>query len=169
MLKISLPLYPVPVHNAYNGHLQKRTLGMVLWGVMLTSIILGIDNAMMRDWPAALLLFSLSLLCVFGLEANEHGSYLIVSSLTTLVILAVAFYTTLKGGGIHDPSIIVYPIIIFLGSLLFGKRAAPILFLACAGSLIFIGLLEFRGILVTPNSATIDDILVQVVLLAAEA
>ena len=93
MLKISLPWFPVPIHNSYNGHLRKRTLGLVLWGVMLTSIILGINNVMLRDWPAALLMFSLSLLCVFGLEANEHGSYLLVSGLTTVVILAVAFYT----------------------------------------------------------------------------
>ena len=169
MLKISLPWFPVPIRNSYNGHLRKRTLGMVLWGVMLTSIILGINSAMLRDWPASLLLFSLSMLCVFGLEANEHGSYLLVSGLTTVVILVVAFYTTINGGGIHDPSVIIYPVIIFLGSLLFGKRAAPILFLACAGSLIFIGLLEIRGILITPNSTTVDDILVQVVLLAAEA
>jgi hypothetical protein len=168
MLKISLPWFPVPIHHSYNGHLRKRTLGMVLWGVMLTGIILGINNAMMRDWPAALLLFSLSLLCVFGLEANEHGSYLLVSGLTTAVVLVVAFYTTLKGGGIHDPSVIVYPIIIFLGSLLFGKRCThPV-----PGMCRLIDLhqaLEVRGILVTSNTATIDDILVQVVLLAAEA
>jgi len=169
MLKISMPWFPMPVRNPYNGQLRKRTLGMVLWGVMLTSIILGINSAMLRDWPASLLMFSLSLLSVLGLEANEHGSYILVSTMTTLVVLVVAFYSTINGGGIHDPGVIIYPIIIFLGSLLLGKRAAPILFLACAGSLIIIGLLEFRGILVTSNSTTIDDILVQVVLLAAEA
>jgi hypothetical protein len=169
MLKISMPWFPMPVRNPYNGQLRKRTLGLVLWGVMLTSILLGINSTMLRDWPAALLMFSLSLLSVLGLEANEHGSYMLVSAMTTLVVLVVAFYSTINGGGIHDPGVIVYPIIIFLGSLLLGKRAAPILFLACAGSLIIIGLLEVRGILVTSNSATIDDILVQVVLLAAEA
>jgi hypothetical protein len=169
MLKITMPWFPMPVRNSYDGHLRKRTLGMVLWGVMLTSIILGINSTMLKDWPAALLMFSLSLLSVLGLEANEHGSYILVSAITTLVVLAVAFYSTINGGGIHDPGVIIYPIIIFLGSLLLGKRAAPILFLACAGSLIIIGLLEVRAILVTSNNATIDDILVQVVLLAAEA
>ena len=169
MLKISLPWFPIPIRNSYNVQLRKRTLGLVLWGVMLTSLILGINNVMLKDWPAALLMFSLSLLCVFGLEANEHGKYVLISGLTTLVILIVAFYSTVGGGGIHDPGVLVYPIIIFLGSLLFGKRAAPILFLACAGSLILIGVLEVKGILITSNSANVDDILVQVVLLAAEA
>ena len=168
-MKITLPWFPVPAQTVYNGQIRKRTLSLVLWGMMLTSIILGINNIMLRDWTAALLLFALSLLCVFGLEANERGSYLLVSRLTTVVVLIVAFYATIKGGGIHDPSVIVYPIIIFLGSLLLGKRAAPILFLACAGSLILIGWLEIRGVLVTANSATFDDIVVQVVLLAAEA
>jgi HD domain len=169
MLKISMPWIPIPIRNSYNGQLRKRTLGLVLWGVMLTSIILGINNVLLKDWPAAMLMFSLSLLCVFGLEANERGKYVLISGLTTLVILIVAFYSTLEGGGIHDPGVLVYPIIIFLGSLLFGKRAAPILFLACAGSLILIGALELKGILITTNSADVDDILVQVVLLAAEA
>jgi hypothetical protein len=169
MLKISMPWFPIPIRNSYNGQLRKRTLGLVLWGVMLTSIILGINNVLLKDWPAALLMFSLSFLCVFGLEANERGKYVLISGLTTLVILIVAFYSTVGGGGIHDPSVLVYPIIIFLGSLLFGKRAAPILFLACAGSLILIGMLELKGILITTNSADADDILVQVVLLAAEA
>jgi hypothetical protein len=40
MLKISLPWFSVPIHNSYNSQLRKRTLGLVLWGVMLTSIIL---------------------------------------------------------------------------------------------------------------------------------
>ncbi len=169
MLKISMPLFPVPIRNSYNGQLRKRTLGLVLWGVMLTSLILGINNVLLKDWPAALLMFSLSLLCVFGLEANERGKYVLISGLTTLVILIVAFYSTMDGGGIHDPGVLVYPIIIFLGSLLFGKRAAPILFLACAGSLILIGVLEIKGMLITSNSADVNDILVQVVLLAAVA
>jgi len=167
MLKNTLTWFYLPARNSQNGQLRKRTLGLVLWGVMLTSIILGVNNVLLKDWPAALLMFSLSLLCVFGLEANEHGKYVLISGLTTLIILIIAFYSTLDGGGIHDPGVLVYPIIIFLGSLLFGKRASPILFLACAGSLILIGTLELKGILVTSNSANVDDILVQVVLLAA--
>jgi hypothetical protein len=169
MLGYTRRLFTLPDRNSYNGHLRKRTLGMVLWGAMLTSIIFGLNNAILREWPAALLMFTLSLLCVFGLETNERGFYILVSGLTTLLILAVALYSTIDGGGIHDPGILVYPIIIFLGSLLFGKRAAPLLFLACAGSLIFIGLLEIKGILVTANSADVDDLIVQVVLLAAVA
>lgn len=169
MIKYTQRWFTLPDRNSYNGQLRKRTLGMVLWGVMLTSLILGLDNAFLKAWPAAVLLFALSLLCVVGLEINERGQYILASGLTSTFIIIAAFYNTLDGGGIHDPGVLAYPIIIFLGSLLFGKRAAPILFMACAGSLILIGLLEIKGFIHTPYGADLDDLLTQVVLLAAEA
>jgi hypothetical protein len=169
MIKYTQRWFTLPDRNSNNGQLRKRTLGMVLWGIMLTSLILGLDSAFQKTWPAAAFLFALSLLCVVGLEINERGQYILASGLTSIFVIIAAFYNTIDGGGIHDPGILAFPIIIFLGSLLFGKRAAPILFLACAGSLILIGLLEIKGFIHTPYGANLDDLLTQVVLLAAEA
>lgn len=169
MLKYTHRWFTFPDRNSTNGQLRKRTLGMVLWGVMLSSLILGLNNAFLKAWPDAIILFALALLCVIGLEINERGQYLLASGLTSIFVIIAAFYNTLDGGGIHDPGVLVYPIIIFLGSLLFGKRAAPVLFLICASSLILIGLMEIKGFVHTPYGADMEDLLTQVVLLAAEA
>jgi putative nucleotidyltransferase with HDIG domain len=154
---------------AFEWQLRKRTLATVLWGVMLIGIILGLQNIFLHLWTAACLLFGLSILCILGLEINDRDHYFLVSLATSISILVIIFYILAREGGIHNPAVLAYPLIISVGSLLLGKRAAPIFFLAGCGSLILIGLLEMNGILNTSFSASIQDLITQIVLMAAEA
>jgi hypothetical protein len=154
---------------AFEWQLRERTLATVLWGIMLIGVILGLQNLYLHSWPAACLLFALSILCVLGLEINDRAHYFLVSVVTSIFILAVIFYILTKDGGIHSPSVLAYPLVITLGSLLLGKRAAPFIFLAGAGSLIVIGLFEMNGYLGTSFGTSINDLVTQIVLMGAEA
>jgi putative nucleotidyltransferase with HDIG domain len=154
---------------SFELQLRKGTLATVLWGVMLIGIILGLQNLYLQSWTAACLLFALSILCVLGLEINDRGHYFFVSIITSIFILAVIFYILTKEGGIHAPGVLAYPLVITVGSLLLGKRAAPIFFLVGSASLILLGIFEMNGYLKTPYGASIHDLVTQIVLMGAEA
>jgi HD-GYP domain-containing protein (c-di-GMP phosphodiesterase class II) len=77
-------------------------------------------------------------------------------------------YISLTGGGIHDPVVLAYPILVFIGGLMFGKRYLPVFILASAASLALIGWIGMRGAMPGSLQAGVSDILTQVILVAAE-
>lgn len=159
--------FNLPDRKSYEGRLQNRTLNMVLWGVVFTSVILGLVHIYFNSIQAADLLFALAFICLLGLQINERGHYILIGILTTLVILAAVFYNAITGDGLQDPAMLAYPVIILIGSLLFGRRASPLLFFVSALSSIAIAALQVRGYIHTPGGVNLGDLLVQLVLLAA--
>jgi len=167
MIKFIQRTFNLPNRKSYEGRLQNRTLNMILWGIVFTSVVLGLVHIYFDAIQAADLLFALGVLCLLGLQINERGHYILISVLATIVILAAAFYNAITGGGLQDPAILAYPAIILIGSLLFGRRASPLLFFASAISLIVIAGLQVRGYIQTPSGVNLGDLLAQLVLLAA--
>lgn len=167
MIKFIQRTFNLPYRKSYEGRLQNRTLNMILWGIVFTSVVLGLVHIYFDAIQAADLLFALAVLCLLGLQINERGHYILISGLATIVILAAAFYNAITGGGLQDPAMLAYPAIILIGSLLFGRRASPLLFSASAISLIMIAALQVRGYIQTPSGVNLGDLLAQLVLLAA--
>jgi putative nucleotidyltransferase with HDIG domain len=159
--------FNLPDRKSYEGRLQNRTLNMILWGVVFTSVILGLVHIYFNSIQAADLLFALAFLCLLGLQINERGHYVLISILTSIVVLAAAFYNAITGSGLQDPAVLAYPAIILVGSLLFGKRASPLLFLASALSLVAIATLQVTAHIPAPEGVNLGDLLAQLVLLAA--
>jgi HD-GYP domain-containing protein (c-di-GMP phosphodiesterase class II) len=63
-------------------------------------------------------------------------------SLVVLVVITVNLY---NGDGVRDPGLMAYPIFIMVGTLLFGKRAAPYFAITVVLSLVGIVALEVSG------------------------
>jgi hypothetical protein len=76
----------------------------------------------------------------------------------TFTILVVADLNLIDGGGLHDPGVVSYPILIVLGSLLFGKRSAPFFAVGTIGSLVLIAGLEMNGVIQTDYATDPDDV-----------
>ena len=159
--------FNLPDRKSYEGRLQNRTLNMILWGVVFTSVILGLVHIYFNSIQAADLLFALAFLCLLGLQVNEWGHYVLISILTSIVVLAATFYNAITGSGLQDPAMLAYPAIILVGSLLFGKRASPFLFLASALSMVAIATLQVTGHIPASAGVNLGDLLAQLVLLAA--
>lgn len=84
---------------------------------------------------------------------NSRGRHLLSASLILTVLLCVANYNLYPTGGLQDSSMLVYPLIIIVGSLFLGKRAIPVLTFASVGSLGVLAYLEIkRAFLAAPVS-----------------
>ena len=160
-------VFNLPARKSSASRVQNRTLNMVLWGIVFTSVILGLVHVYFNSIQAADLLFALSFLCLLGLRINERGHYLLIGILAVVVLLAAAFYNALTGSGLQDPAVLAFPAVILIGSLLFGRRVSPVLFFASALSLIVIAVLQVRGMVHSAASVNLGDLIAQLVLLAA--
>ena len=124
---------------------QKRTLGVIIWIVLLSALILGLYNIQFNTLSSILALFGLALLCVPLLFMNSRGHYLPSALALSLIVLIVINVNLYDGDGILDPGLLAYPIFIMAGTLLFGKRATPYFALAALVSVTVIVYLEIRG------------------------
>ncbi len=116
-----------PDHWApYEPHLRKKILSVVLWSTIAVGVLTGLVNCTIAQWRPALVSFSMAVLSAIGLRLNHFGRYTPSSLLVSLVIIFVIDYNMLDGYGLQDPAVIAFPILVIFGSLLFGKRAAPI-------------------------------------------
>jgi putative nucleotidyltransferase with HDIG domain len=167
MIKSVQRVFNLPARKSVTSRVQNRTLNMVLWGIVFTSVILGLVHIYFNSIQAADLLFALSFLCLLGLRINERGHYLLIGSLAVVVLLAATFYNAFSGNGLQDPAVLAFPAIILIGSLLFGRRVSPLLFSVSALALLAIAVLQVRGYLHTSSIVSLADLIAQLILLAA--
>ena len=146
---------------------RRHTLAVILWVVMVAAILLALVNLYLKALPETIVLFGVGVICLPAIWANNHGYYLFTSLLVTGMVLFAADYNLYQANGIHDPGILALPILITFGSLLFGKRAAPILALVGVCSVIAIGYLEIKGLISTSFETDWDDVLTISILLVA--
>ncbi len=75
---------------AYYEHDQsKRTLGILLWIVLLASLVLGLYNIQFNTWNSVLALFGLTLLCAPLLILNSRGYFQLAAGLLSFLVLVV--------------------------------------------------------------------------------
>jgi hypothetical protein len=145
-----------------------QSVRAILLGILVTSLLLGLEALYLESLHPAHFLFALSILCLLGMQTRLHLDNTLVSVLVCCLFLVALFYNSVTGGGIHDPGMLAYPILVFVGGLMFGKRLLPLFFTASCVSLVLIGLFEIFGLIRTPFHTDASDILTQVILVAAE-
>lgn len=131
----------MPYEQAQRG----RILATMLRIIVVSGVALFLVNVYIHAWNIAIALLTMSFFCVPAVWLNSRGHYLLSASLTLTVIVCVADYNLYATGGLQDSGMLVYPLIIIVGSLFFGKRAIPILTLASVGSLAVLAYLEIKG------------------------
>lgn len=149
----------------YEKHERTRTLSAIIWIVMIASLALGIFNVQFRTWTSVIALLSLAAVCALLLWLNSRGQFALAALILSVVVLMVINVNLFDGDGIRDSGILAYPIFIMVGTLFFGKRAAPYFGLATILSLLAIVYLEIQGY-IQPTIGTAEfDILLPILIL----
>ena len=126
----------------YERSQRQRTLSVIIWTALIASVILGWFDLQFHTWISVIALFSMAVLCLPVLILNRQGHFYLSAVLLSVVVLVVITFNLSDGNGVHDPGILAYPIFLMIGTLLFGKRAAPYFAAASFGSLGLIVYLE---------------------------
>jgi hypothetical protein len=85
--------------------------------------------------------------CIPLVFLNRRGRFFLSAVILSAVALIVIFFNLFDGDGIYDSGMLAYPIFILVGTLVFGRRAAPVFALAAGGSVTGIVLLQMEGII----------------------
>jgi len=140
--------------TAYELAQRKKTLAVMLRVILGAGLALFLVNIFIGAWNIAAALFVMSVLCVPALWLNSRERYVLSASLTLVLTLVVANYNLYASGGLQDSGMLVFPMIIIVGSLFFGRRAIPVLSFASIGSLAVLACLELKGIFSPAPSVT---------------
>ena len=145
----------------YKRSRRRRMMFLFLLITCIAILIMGLINLFLVDAPSpAMTLFILPVLCLPLMWLNHRGFYTLTGFSISALLLVVANFNLIDGGGIHDPVVVVYPLIVVLGGLFFGARYIPLYTLFTVGSIAAIGWMEASNIIVTPYSADLDDVLI---------
>ena len=131
--------------EVYDRGLRRRTLSFTVIVALVGSVILGLFDIQFRTWVSVFALFGMALLCIPTLLLARRGSYVLAAALLSLILIVVITVNLYDGDGVRDPGLIAYPIFIMLGTLFFGKRAAPHFAAVAIASLAIIVALEVSG------------------------
>jgi putative nucleotidyltransferase with HDIG domain len=115
----------------YERELHRRTLASILWTMLAVLAGLLVINyfLVMHLFPAGALI-GLAVACLGALWLNSQGAYYQASALLSFATIAVTTAILIESYGLRDSGILVLPVLIILGVLLFGKRAVPFALLA---------------------------------------
>ena len=149
----------------YEKHQRTRTLSAIIWIIMIASFALGAFNLQFRTWSSVIALFGLVAVCVPLLWLNSRGHFALAALILSLIVLMVININLFDGDGIRDSGILAYPIFIMVGTLFFGKHAAPYFGFAAILSLLAIVSLEIQGYIQPTIGAAEFDILLPIVIL----
>lgn len=122
---------------------QRRTaLTAIAVTMLLATMGLGLYDLQYHTPVSIFALFGASLACVPVLILNSRGRYLLAAAILSAVALIVITANIYDGDGIHDHAILAYPVLILVGTMLFGKRAAPYFTVAAIAAATAIAFLE---------------------------
>ncbi|MEA1978090.1 MAG: PAS domain S-box protein [Chloroflexota bacterium] len=165
----SEPDYRTP--HAVEQYDQERRLRMMFRFLLLTCVVclvLGLISLLIIDSHAiAYALLILAMLSLPLIWLNHRGFYTLTGLTISVLILSVANFNLITGEGLHDPGVVVYPLIVILGGLFFGTRFLPLYILLTVGSIAAVGWMEASNIIETPYTGILDDVLVISTLTAA--
>jgi PAS domain S-box-containing protein len=150
---------------------QERRQRMMFRFLLLTCVVclvLGLMSLLIIDsYTIAYALLILALISLPLMWFNHRGFYTLTGLTISVLILSVANFNLITGEGLHDPGVVVYPLIVILGGLFFGTRFLPLYMFLTVGSIAAVGWMEASNIIKTPYTGVLDDVLVISTLTAA--
>jgi hypothetical protein len=155
--------------KGYDRDQRQQTLTVIIWTALIASGILGWFDLQFHTWVSVIALWSMSLLCIPVLILNRLGRYYLSAVLLSLVVLVVITVNLYDGDGVHDPGILAYPIFLMIGTLFFGKKAAPYFAAGSIASLVLIVYLEVFELIHPKIGPTTFGILVPMIVLLLAA
>ncbi len=165
----SEPDYGTPdAVEQYDQDRRRRTMFRFLLLTFFVCLVLGLMSLFIIDsYTIAYALLILAILSLPLMWLNHRGFYTLTGLTISVLILSVANFNLITGEGLHDPGVVVFPLIVILGGLFFGARLLPLYILFTVGSIVVVGWMEASNIIETPYTMILDDVLVISTLSAA--
>lgn len=129
----------------YERAQRGRILATILKVIFVSGSALFLVNIFIHAWNIAIAVLMVPLFCIPSFWLNSRGRHSTSASLILAVLLCIADYNLYATGGLQDSGMLVYPLIIIVGSLFLGKRAVPMLTFVSVGSLGVLAYLEIKG------------------------
>lgn len=131
--------------DSYELSQRRRTLYVIIGAVLAASLVIGTFDLQFNTWDSVIALYGLALLCIPALILNRNRHFFAAASLLSVIALIVITINLYDGDGVRDNGLMAYPIFIMIGTLFFGKRAAPVFAVASVISIALIIALEIAG------------------------
>lgn len=148
---------------------RRKTLAAMAWTTLVTAVALGLYDMQFHTWLSIVSLFAVGLACVPILILIRGGRPRIAAFLLSLVVLVAIALNLFDGDGVRDSGILAFPIFIVVGTVMFGKRAAPYFALASIAAVSIIVMLEINGYVQPTLGPSTPGILVPIILLLGAA
>ena len=161
--------YPTPDDvKLYDQERRQRMMFRFLLLTCVVSLALGLMCLLIIEtYAIAYALLILAILSLPLMWLNDRGFYTLTGLTISVLVLSVANFNLITEEGLHDPGVVVYPLIVILGGLFFGARLLPLYILFTVGSIVAVGWMEASNIIETPYTMILDDVLVISTLTAA--
>jgi putative nucleotidyltransferase with HDIG domain len=157
-MKIHLPkfFYP-PVPSDYKQAQKAKLLHYLLLAIFCGSVLAGIGNYLTGWITKSVFLTIFASICLIGFLLNHLGYYRVAATILCGAFFVVLGLSMYYGDGLHDGSIIAYPIFILCVTSLFGTpRSVWIATLLSIFSLIAIYWLQATGGFVSDFPASLN-------------
>ncbi|HET6845811.1 MAG TPA: HD-GYP domain-containing protein [Anaerolineales bacterium] len=148
---------------------RRRTLAALAWTTLVTSVALGVYDIQFHTWLSIFSLLAVGASCVPILILIHRRDLRLASILLSLVVLLAIALNLFDGDGVRDSGVLALPIFIIVGTLMFGKRAAPYFALASIAAVGGALLLEINGYIHPTLGPITPGFLVPVILLLGTA
>jgi len=150
---MNIPLYRFflpPESSDYEQSQKAKLLHYMLFAIFSGSLFVGVGNYINGWINETVFLSLLAIVCFMGVLLNHRGNYKVAA-----IILCSSLFFTLGllmyyGAGLHDGSVVAYPIFILCVTFLFGKRRGLLIAtLSSILSLVFIYTLQIKGVFIS--------------------
>lgn len=151
--------------------LTRNLLIFALIANLLALVVVALASQSSGRMVTILVLLVSGILELIALRRVSGGSLSMAKVVVPIVLIFAVTMIALSGNSIHDISILGFPLILIMATLLQGNRALVVTTLLAILAIALLGILDMAGLSTSPVASTtgIDDILIGMALLAVGA
>jgi len=143
------PLLPTGTgENEFRDEYSRRNLSSVLYALLMTSVVVSLV-AIFGPWLQPETRFSVSISCVvylFLIWLNKKGSSSLAGILTIFTMICIANFGLAIGRGFRDESMLIFPGVIMLSSLIMNRIIYVIVVIIVVINVVVVGILDIRNV-----------------------
>lgn len=150
--------------------LTRNILLFTLITTLLPIAVIAFDPGQSAPATISVLIFA-GLLEIIALVLVFRGKIILARAIVPIALIVAVTIIAVGAHSIHDISVVAFPLIIIIATLLQGKRAMVATLPFALLAIIFLGMLDMLGITTTPiaSETGVDDIVIGIILLIASS
>lgn len=137
----------------------------------ITILVTGIIPGTFQNIPAAITLSIITALVIISFVLTQSGKVGMAKFFVPVALLVAITFIAISGGGLHDVSVLAYPIVIIISTLLLGKKSRVIVTPLAIAALEIVVLADLTGLNQSQfrSATSLDDAFIVGLLLLANS